>query len=214
MTRTTIRLALLVVAAGVLLGAMSGCFFGGDEEPEPTVDIQATIAAAVEAAKPTATPTPEPTATSEPTVPPTPDIAQTIAAAIAAMRPTDAPAPTAAPPPTAAPAVPTPVQPTTPTPQVTNTPTPAPEQSGGPPCVVTGKVRSGGIDAKPGTNIFARSKTSNDFFETQTDDMGRYVLTITAFDQIFDLFVEGRDSGVDTPKTQRGCREIRNLSVN
>ena len=49
----------MFLTAGLALGAIAGCFGGGDE-PEPTVDIQATIDAAVREATPTETPTPEP----------------------------------------------------------------------------------------------------------------------------------------------------------
>jgi len=48
----------------------------------------------------------------------------------------------------------------------------------------------------------------------RTDTDGRYQLSITEFDQFFDIFVAGRDTGFDTPRTSIGCREIRDLRIN
>ena len=213
MRRKINRLVLCVLAAGLLLGAIAAC--GGGSEEEPTVDIQATIDAAVAAATPTETPTPEPTDTPEPTEPPTPDIAATVAAALAAAQPTAAPPPTATPVPTATPLpLPTDTPVPTNTPIPTNTPAPTPDQSSGPPCIIAGRVTIGGQAPPAGTTVFARSQTdSNILVETETGANGRYVLTITYFDMVFDLFVRGNDSGQDTPRTSRGCREIKNLSV-
>ena len=216
MTRSIIRLALLGLTAALLMGLVAAC---GGEEPEPTTDIQATIDAAVAAATPTETPVPEPTATPEPTQAPTPNIAATVAAALAAAAlPTAAPAPPTAVPPTAVPQ-PTATPEPTATPAPTNTPVPAPtptlpaEQSG-PPCIVAGKVTVSGSTAGAGATVFARSQSGNIVIEAQTNAEGRYVLAITYFDMVFDLYVGSADSGQDTPTTARGCREIRNLSVN
>ena len=89
-----------------------------------------------------------------------------------------------------------------------------PEQSSGPPCIIAGEVRIGGSIPQAGTQVFARSKTdSNVVVETTTNASGRYALAIPYFDMVFDLFVLGDDSGLDTPSTSRGCREIRDLSV-
>ena len=216
MIRLTIRLVALGLIAGLMVGAIAAC--GGGSEPEPTADIQATIDAAVSAATPTETPIPEPTDTPEPTAPPTPNIAATVAAALAAAQPTAAPPPptavpepTSVPEPTAVPPTATPVPTNTPIP--TPTPTPIPEQSG-PPCIIAGKVTIGGATAGAGTIVFARSQTADIVIDAATDANGRYVLAITYFDLVFDLYVGGADSGQDTPTTARGCREIRNLSVN
>ena len=205
-----VRLIVLVVAAGLMLGAIVGC--GGGSEPEPTTDIQATIDAAVAAATPPDTPTPEPTETPAPTEVPTPDIPATVAAALAAAQPqpTAAP-PTVAPPPTEIPPTNTPAPTNTPLP--THTPTPSPEQSSGPPCIIAGTVTVGNSPASEGTTVFGRSRTDNTIVEAETDANGRYVLAITQFDLVFDLFVGGTDTGQSTPITSRGCREIKNLTV-
>ena len=212
MRRKNVRLIVCVLTAGLMIGAITGCF-GGGEEAESTPDIQKTIDAAVAAAKPTETPTPEPTATPEPTEAPTPNIAQTVAAALAAAQPTAAP-PTATPEPTATPApTDTPIPTNTPLPIPTPTPTPLPEQSSGPPCIIAGQVRIGNSIPPAGTAVFAHSQTDNITVETETDADGRYVLTITHFDMVFDLYVRGNDSREDTPVTSRGCRVIKNLSI-
>ncbi|MYC33245.1 MAG: carboxypeptidase regulatory-like domain-containing protein [Chloroflexi bacterium] len=213
MRRKNIRLIVCILTAGLMLGAVASCF-GGDEEAEPTPDIQATIDAAVAAAKPTDTPTPEPTPTVAPTEVPTPDIAQTVAAAIAAVSPPTAVPPTAAPEPTAVPtAAPTDTPVPTSTPVPTPTPTLLPEQSSGPPCIIAGEVTIGNSIPPAGTAVFARSQTDNTVVETETDADGRYVLTITHFDMVFDLYVRGNDSRQDTPVTSRGCRVIKNLRI-
>lgn len=214
MRRKNIPLIVCILTAGLMLGAVASCFGGGEEE-EPTPDIQKTIEAAVEAARPTDTPTPEPTNTPEPTEPPTPNIAATVAAAIAAASPPTAVPPTVAPEPTAVPtAAPTDTPVPTNTPVPTLTPTPSAEQSSGPPCIIAGTVRIGGSIPPAGTAVFARSQTdSNIVVAGQTNANGRYVLTITYFDMVFDLYVRGNDSGQDTPITSRGCREIKNLRI-
>ena len=213
MRLTNIPLIVCILAGGLMLGAVASCFGGGEEE-EPTPDIQKTIDAAVAAATPTETPTPEPTATPVPTEAPTPNIAQTVAAAIAAATPPTAVPPTAVPP-TAAPE-PTPAPTDTPVP--TNTPVPTPTatpvpESSGPPCIIAGEVRIGGSVPRAGTTVFARSQTGNIVVEAETNPNGRYVLTITHFDLVFDLFVGSSDSGQNTPVTSRGCREIKNLNI-
>ena len=210
MRRSMIRLVALSLAVVLMFGAAAACIGDEEEEPGPTADIQATIDAAVRAATPTETPTPEPTDTPEPTPEPTPDIAATVAAALAAAAtPTAVPAPA----PTAAPAPePTATLAPTNTPVPRHTPTPLPEQSSGPPCIIAGTVKFGNSLAPAGIPVFARSQTGNVIVETQTNEDGEYVLTITHFDLRFDLFVAGNDTNQDTPITSRGCREIRNLT--
>lgn len=210
MRRKNIQLIVCILTAGLMLGVVASCF-GGDEEPEPTPNIQQTIEAAVEAARPTDTPTPEPTNTPEPTEPPTPNIPLTVKAAIATASPPTAVPPTATLEPTVAPTD-TPVPTNTPVPTLTPIPTPVPESSG-PPCIIAGEVRIGGSVPPAGTTVFARSQTGNIVVEAATNANGRYVLTITHFGMVFDLFVRGNDSGQDTPETSRGCREIKNLSI-
>ena len=50
--------------------------------------------------------------------------------------------------------------------------------------------------------------------QEQTDEDGKYILTISRFDAVFDLYVNGEDADVDTPRTTRGCRVLLNLTVN
>ena len=61
--------------------------------------------------------------------------------------------------------------------------------------------------------MFAKSQTENITVEGTTTADGKYVLVISHFGMVFDLFVGDADSGMDTPTTFSGCREIRNLSV-
>ena len=229
MTPKIVRYMIFSIAAGLMLAAMTACGGGGEEPtPEPEVDLQATIAARLANALPTDTPAPEPTDTPEPTAAPTPDLQATIAAAFeqtrAAMPPTPTPAPpTATPEPTPTPPPPPPTNTPEPAPAPTNTPVPtntpsptAPAQSSGPPCIITGKVTINESTAPVGTVVQARIKDSDDAFSvpTQTEENGKYILTISRFDAVFDLYVEGEDTGVDTPRTMRGCRVILNLTVN
>ena len=220
MTQRIVRLSIVGLVAALMLAAMTGCFFGGEEEPEPTEtpDLAATIAAAVSAAVPTDTPVPPPPTSAPPTdtpVPPTdtpapptdtpaptPNLQATIAASIAATR--DAmPTPTSVPP--------------TPTSTPLPTPTTAPVRQtfDGPPCIVAGTVTIGGAAPQEGTRVFAVSQgADNDVVaDDRTDAEGRYQLEIEYSGETFDIFVQARDSGVDTPVTSRGCREVRNLNL-
>lgn len=217
MTQRIVRLSIVGLAAALMLAAMTGCFFGGEEEPEPTEapDLAATIAAAVRDAVPTETPVPTPTSvpptdtpvppTDTPVPPtntpaPTPNLQATIDASIAATR---------AAMPTATPVLPTP----------TNTPPPtaAPVRQAfdGPPCIVAGVVTIGGATPPAGTPVFAVSQGTDGTVvaEDRTDTQGRYQLEIEYSGEMFHIFVRARDSGVDTPVTSQGCREIRNLNV-
>ena len=228
MTPKIVRYMIFSIAAGLMLAAMTACGGGGEEPtPEPEVDLQATIAARLANALPTDTPAPEPTDTPEPTAAPTPDLQATIAAAFeqtrAAMPPTPTPVPpTATPEPTPTPPppptnTPEPAPVPTNTPAPTNTPSPtAPAQSSGPPCIITGKVTKGGSTAPEGTIVLARIKDSDDAYsmQDQTDEDGKYILTISRFDAVFDLLVDSEDTDVDTPRTTRGCRVLLNLTVN
>ena len=215
MSRHVARFSIIGVIAVLVLAATTGCFFGGGEEPEPTPtpDLAATIAAAVAAAVPTETPIP-PTNTPEPPTPePTPDLAATVAAMISAA---EAARPTAIPAPTPTPA---PLPTNTPEPTATPSPTPVPTATpvGNPanqiPCIVVGVVTDGG---QPVNNapVYAISKDGNNRIvaDDRTDRDGRYQLSITEFDQFFDIFIGADDTGVDTPRTSTGCREIRDLT--
>lgn len=216
MSRNLARFTILGVIAVLVLAATTGCLFGGGEEPEPTAtpDLAATIAAAVALAIPTETPIP-PTDTPEPPTPePTPDLQATVMAMIAAA---EAARPTAIP-------VPMPTTPApTNTPEPTSTPAPTAVPAATPvnnpasqiPCIIVGVVTDGG---QPVNNapVLAISKDGNNRIvaDDRSDRDGRYQLSITEFDQFFDIFVGPDDTGVDTPRTSTGCREIRDLRVN
>ncbi len=217
MTQRIVRLAVVGMAAALILAAMTGCFFQGEEEPEPTEtpDLAATIAAAVGAAvQPTETPVPTNTPTPEPDLGAT--LQAMMAATLAAMPPTQAPArpadtqvpPTAAPIPTDTPIPPTdspaPTQP------------PVRQAFEGPPCIVAGKVTIGGSIPPAGTPVWAVSQKQdgNAVAEDKTDTQGRYQLEIEYSDEVFDIFVRNSDSGVDTGGcASKGDREIKNLAI-
>ena len=220
MTLRIVRLSIVGLAAALMLAAMTGCFFGGDEEPEPTEapDLAATIAAAVSEAVPTETPVPPtdtpvpPTDTPVPptnTPEPTPNIQATIDASIAATR---AAMPTNTPPPTE-----TPVPPPTATPVPTPTPiVPARQPFDGPPCIVAGVVTIGGSTPPAGTPVLAVSQSPDGTVvaESRTDTKGTYQLEIEYSNEVFDIYVRTSDSGVDTSAcTSKGDREIKNLNV-
>ena len=224
MTHKIIRFVLLGLAAGLMLGAIAGCFGGnGEEEPEATEDLQATIDAAVAAASPTDTPEPEPTDTP---VPPPPNIAATVAAALAANEPTAAPptdTPVPAPTDTPVPAptdTPVPAPTDTPVPAPTDTPVPAPVNTPetpetNPPCIIAGTVKVGGSVPPQGMRIIARSQANGAIVaEALSTAAGTYVMTISRFGESFDLYVRTRDSNENTGICSQGARLIKNLSVN
>ena len=215
MSRKVARFSILGVIAVLVFAATTGCFFGGGEEPEPTAtpDLAATIAAAVAAAVPTETPIP-PTNTPEPPTPePTPDLPATVAAMIAAAeaaRPTATPVPPPTPLPTNTP------EPTaTPAPTAVPTATPIGNPASQIPCIVVGVV-SDNVGPVRNALVVAVTRDGSDRIvaDDRTDSEGRYQLSITEFDQFFDIFIGGNDTGVDTPRTSTGCREIRDLRVN
>ena len=214
MSRNVARFTISGVIAILVLAATTGCFFGGGEEPEPTStpDLAATIAAAVADAVPAETPIP-PTDTPEPPTPePTPDLAATVDAMIAA---TAAAQPTATPVPT-----PTPMPTNTPEPTATPTPTAVPTATpiGNPasqiPCIVVGLVRDNeGTVGNALVAAVSKDGSGRIVAEHRTDAEGKYQLSITEFDQSFDIYIGGIDTGVDTPMTSAGCREVRHLNV-
>ena len=212
MLQNVARFSILGVIPVLVLAATTGCFFGGGEEPEPTPtpDIEATVAAAVAAAVPTETPIPPANTPEPPTPEPAPNVAATVAAMLAA---TQAAQPTATPVPT-----PTSVPTNTPEPTATPAPTAIPTATpvGNPasqiPCVIVGVVTDGGVPSR-NAPVYAISKDGGNRIvaEARSDSEGRYQLSITEFDQFFDIFIGADDTGVDTPRTSTGCREIRNL---
>ena len=217
MLRNVARFSVLGVIAVFVLAATAGCFFGGGEEPEPTPtpDLAATIAAAVAATVPTETPIP-PTDTPEPPTPePTPDIQATIDASIAATRaamPTATPVPT--PTPTMAPTN-TPEPTATPQPTAVPAPTPVPNPARQIPCIIVGVVKdSDGTIRNAPVDAISQDGTGRIVASARSDNDGRYQLSITEFEKVFDLYVNRTDTNVDTPRTTSGCREIRNLTDN
>ncbi len=199
------------VAAMLILAAAAGCgLFGGDDPvpEEPTPDLAATIAAAVAAAIPTETPTPEPTDTPMPTVPPTPNIAQTVAAMLAAQQAPTQAAPTPVPANTPAPTVPPTAAPTVPA--VTN-------PIAGPPAFIIGTVTINGQTATEGEIVYGRPQNTDlPRIQDQTDENGKYQLKTTQYGAVYDLWVGGTDSGVDTDtitRTGTGGLQIKNLSI-
>ena len=210
MTRRIARFMIPGLAA-ILVGAViTGCFGGGEPEvptPTPTVDIQATIRAAVDAAVPADTPTPEPTETPTPTVPPTPNIAATLAAMLAAQQVPTQPPPTPVP-------TDTPVPTAVPTVVAASTPTTGTNPMAGPPAIIIGKVTIGGATAPEGTLVHARPKDRTlPPVQDQTDEKGNYQLNITNIGTTYDLWVEGKDSNLDTDMLTRGGLQKKDLSV-
>ena len=223
MTARIVRFTLLGVAISLMLAAATACFFGGGDAPaeptpEPTVDLQATIAAAISSSVPTETPVPPtstpapPTIAPTPTPAPTPNLEATIAARMAAAEATrqalatPTPEPTPVPPtPTPEPAAPTPA-PATATPAPT--PTPASAPTSGRPCIITGKVTIGDTDtlAEEGTIVQARSE-GRDNEQDQTNEKGIYKIDIFEFGAVYDLYVDGVDTGINTALTSQGCRQ-------
>ena len=226
MTARIVRFTLLGVAISLMLAAATACFFGGGDAPaeptpEPTVDLQATIAAAISSSVPTETPVPPtstpapPTIAPTPTPAPTPNLEATIAARMAAAEatrqalatPTPEPTPV---PPTATPAPPAPTPaPATATP-APPTPTPAPVPSGGPPAVIAGKVTINGNTAE-GVFVVARSAGKPDI-QVQTDENGFYRIETLEFGVVYDLYVSGSDTGLDSAPTKRGIPQRIDLT--
>ena len=83
------------------------------------------------------------------------------------------------------------------------------------PCIIIGVVTDGGPPVY-NAPVLAVSKDGNNRIvaDDRSDREGRYELSITEFDLVFDLYVGANDTGVDTPRTYPGCRETRHLSLN
>lgn len=211
MSQKIFRFVLLGLAAGLMLGAITGCFFGGGGEEEPTPDLPATIDAAVREASPTETPTPEPTDTPAPA---TPDVAATVAAMLAANRPTAVP-PTNTPEPTDTPA-PTDTPEPTDTPVPTNTPVPDLRNIAATnpqiiPAIITGIVTRNG-NPVPNARVEGRSPGDTTLSDT-TDDKGRYSLSVGVAGVVLELYVNGQSTGVSSNPTVLGARQAKLLSI-
>ena len=98
------------------------------------------------------------------------------------------------------------------TPQHTEAPVsnPASQMS----CIIIGVVTD---DVGPVRNAPVRAVSkdghSRIVAEDRSDHEGKYELSITEFDLVFDLYIGAHDTGVDTPRTSPGCRQIRDLSA-
>jgi hypothetical protein len=213
------RYTVLTMVAMLMLATMTGCLFGGDDEPvveEETPDIDATVSARLTAAAPTEVP-PDPEGT----------VAAMLAAALAdqeAQAALDAqataeaqPPPTNTPEPTDTP-VPT-IQPTDtpiPTIQPTDTPIPTPTVDVFTrPGIVTGFVTIGGRKAPQGTVIYARSTETNPatVLQTQTDADGKYSFEVRARGIVLDLYVGSVNTGVKTAPIVLGDVQAKPLAI-
>jgi hypothetical protein len=218
------RYTVLAMVAMLMLTTMTGCLFGGDDEPvveEETPDIDATVSARLTAAAPTEVP-PDPEGT----------VAAMLAAALADQEaqaaldaqataqaqppPTNTPEPTDTPVPTIQPTdtpVPT-IQPTD-TP-VTDTPIPTPTVDVFTrPGIVTGFVTIGGRKAPQGTVIYARSTETNPatVLQTQTDADGKYSFEVRVRGIVLDLYVGSVNTGVKTAPIVLGDVQARPLAI-
>ena len=213
------RYTVLTMVAMLMLATMTGCLFGGDDEPvveEETPDIDATVSARLTAAAPTEVP-PDPEGT----------VAAMLAAALAdqeAQAALDAqataeaqPEPTNTPEPTDTP-VPT-IQPTdtpVPTIQPTDTPIPTPTVDVFTrPAIVTGFVTMGGRKAPQGTVIYARSTETNPatVLQTQTDADGKYSFDVRVPGIVLDLYVGSTNAGVKTAPIVLGVVQAKHLAI-
>jgi hypothetical protein len=223
------RYTVLAMVAMLMLTTMTGCLFGGDDEPvveEETPDIDATVSARLTAAAPTEVP-PDPEGT----------VAAMLAAALADQEaqaaldaqataqaqppPTNTPEPTDTPVPTIQPTdtpVPT-IQPTdtpVPTIQPTDTPIPTPTVDVFTrPAIITGFVRIRGSLAPQGTVIYARSTETNPPTElqTQTDSQGKYSFDVRVPGIVLDLYVGSVNTGVKTAPIVLGDVQARPLAI-
>ena len=213
------RYTVLTMVGMLMLATMTGCLFGGDDEPvveEETPDIDATVSARLTAAAPTEVP-PDPEGT----------VAAMLAAALAdqeAQAALDAqataeaqPPPTNTPEPTDTP-VPT-IQPTdtpVPTIQPTDTPIPTPTVDVFTrPAIITGFVRIRGSLAPQGTVIYARSTETNPPTElqTQTDALGRYSFEVRVPGIVLDLYVVNENTGVKTDPIVLSVTQAKSLVI-
>ena len=218
MRHKILRYTVLTMVAMLMLATMTGCLFGGDDEPvveEETPDIDATVSARLTRAAPTEVP-PDPEGT----------VAAMLAAATAAQATQAAmdaqataqaqPPPTNTPEPTDTP-VPT-IQPTDtpiPTIQPTDTPVPTPTVDVFTrPGIVTGFVTIGGRKAPQGTVIYARSETNPPTeLQTQTDSEGKYSFDVRVPGIVLDLYVGSVNTGVKTAPIVLGDVQARPLAI-
>ena len=212
------RYTVLTMVAMLMLATMTGCLFGGGDEPvveEETPDIDATVSARLTRAAPTEVP-PDPEGT----------VAAMLAAATAAQSTQAAmdaqataqaqPTPTNTPEPTDTP-VPT-IQPTDtpiPTIQPTDTPIPTPTVDVFTrPAIITGFVRIGGSLAPQGTVIYARSATNPPTeLQTRTDSDGKYSFEVRARGIVLDLYVGSVNTGVKTAPIVLGAPQAVPLNI-
>ena len=219
MRHKIIRYTVLTMVAILMLATMTGCLFGGDDEPiveEETPDVEAIVSARLTEAAPTAVP-PDPEGT----------VAAMLAAALAAQEaqaaldaqatveaqppPTNTPEPADTPVPVVLPTD-TPV----PTIQPTDTPIPTPTVDAlTRPAIITGFVDIGGSRAPQGVVIYARSTETNPttVLQTQTDADGRYSFEVRVRGIVLDLYVGSDDTGVNTAPIILGDVQAKNLVI-
>ena len=213
MRHKIIRYTVLTMVAILMLATMTGCLFGGDDEPiveEETPDVEATVSARLTEAAPTEVP-PDPQGT----------VDAMLAAALAALdaqataeaqpQPTNTPEPTDTPVPVVLPTD-TPV----PTIQPTDTPIPTPTVDAlTRPAIITGFVTIRGNRAQQGVVIYARSTETNPttVLQTQTDADGRYSFEVRVRGIVLDLYVGSDDTGVNTAPIILGDVQAKNLVI-
>ena len=213
------RYTVLTMVAMLMLATMTGCLFGGGDEPvveEETPDVDGTVSARLTRAAPTEVP-PDPEGT----------VAAMLAAATAAQATQAAldaqataeaePPPTNTPEPTDTPApVVVPTDTPAPTIQPTDTPIPTPTVDAlSRPAIITGFVTIGGSKAPQGTVIYARSTETNPatVLQTQTDADGKYSFEVRARGIMLDLYVASDNPGVKTAPIVLGDVQARNLVI-
>ena len=212
------RYTVLTMVAMLMLATMTGCIFGGDDEPivEETPDIDATVSARLTRAAPTEVP-PDPEGTVAAMLAAT-ITAQQAQAALDAQATAEAEPPPTNPPEPADTPVPVVLPTDTPVPtiQPTDTPIPTPTVDAlTRPAIITGFVTIRGNRAQQGVVIYARSTETNSttVLQTQTDADGRYSFEVRVRGIVLDLYVGSDDTGVKTAPIVLGDVQAKNLVI-
>ena len=212
------RYTVLTMVAMLMLATMTGCIFGGDDEPivEEIPDIDATVSARLTRAAPTEVP-PDPEGTVAAMLAAT-ITAQQAQVALDAQATTEAqPQPTNTPEPADTPVpVVLPTDTPVPTIQPADTPIPTPTVDAlTRPAIITGFVTIKGSRAQEGTVIYARSTETNPatVLQTQTDANGKYSFEVRVRGIVLDLYVGSDDTGVNTAPIILGDVQAKNLVI-
>ena len=217
------RYTVLTMVAMLMLATMTGCLFGGDDEPiveDETPDIDATVSARLTRAAPSEVP-PDPEVTVA-AMPADALAAQATQAALDAQATAEAqPPPTNTPEPADTPMpVVSPTDTPVPTIQPTATPIQAPTQAptvdaSVKPAIITGFVTIGGSKAPEGTVVYARSTETDPptELEAQTDSEGRYLFEVRVSGIVLDLYVDIDDTGVKTDPIVLGDVQAKPLVI-